>query len=628
MAATLASPGPIPGALVGGGGSLTVPRGPVAVQVRRLLASPRVAVSGPTLPVHQGSVTEVRPAGVTRKAATVASTAGTLLARGLCRQSTGENLANHFGHGQRRTTEAPKVVEKSPRSPGRREFSPTTLTPQVVDGLKLLQPASPRGAVQAWGQVETPGITRMPARLHHGPNPMELPSEITSHRRMSHGDSISPREAQLPSSCRDASSTSPRLQSLRAQSNDAAHRRSGGVWSCLDGSLSEGEDPRRPRQKRFVPHQRSAGAARGMQLQTNSPEILEENPSGEEGSDGFPRDRRPKQKRHISRKVGDGGGGLAEGLSNLSAEDCAKVALGLKRRGRRSEGAKEYCSRSPGPWDPLPKGSVRKDGWGRFTARSPPAFPSPRVLPYGTDKDVPANKVRRFDSAPASPLPYGSDADARAPSSPPPPGALPLGLYIPEIPEVKPGPEGADGGSIKGNAVEDTADQLATRAPRRSLHSARSWQARSGGPAVPRTASADARLNRGAPLLSSEFVERQRQSSTLRGGARRLSSGGNLAPQLNRKFSDQPRTAFQARQLLSQGFKRDAAKPDAQLDEAYNKCLQSISEEIEQLQSRCFRIECEVKRTRLENGLLKVKGRPQGQEPGAAGADAVQATKD
>ena len=140
-------------------------------------------------------------------------------------------------------------------------------------------------------------------------------------------------------------------------------------------------------------------------------------------------------------------------------------------------------------------------------------------------------EVRRFDSAPASPLPYGSDADARAPpldpalavdlwfsdfslgsslgrSSPPPPGALPLGLYIPEIPEVKPGPEGAffelprfrylwislckllsgaDGGSIKGNAVEvprpctaprqsscllamsqDTADQLATRAPRQS----------------------------------------------------------------------------------------------------------------------------------------------------------------
>ncbi|CAE7513838.1 unnamed protein product [Symbiodinium natans] len=591
--------------------TVTSPRAPCWMS-----GSVRQSITSPALPVHQGPLlaptVQVRAAGVSTKAPSGTVTASGMLARGLCRQSTGDNLANYFNHGRRRVTEPPpKVAERSPRSPGRREHGVTSLCPEAGSSVEVpLQPASPRGAVQAWGQVEAPGLTRRPTRLHHGPNPMELPSEVGSHRRMSHGEALHLQEAW--DALRETLSTSPcRIRSpgmrspgsvgspQRALSSDAAHRLSAGVRSCLDGNHSEGEDARRPRPRRRT-QQQSTGAVRGMQLQLVGPDVLEENPSGEESAEGFPKGRRAKERRHLSPKAGDGGGDLAHGLK--SAVSTSEDTLGLKRRGRRSQGAQERCSRSPGPWDPLPEGTRKKDGWGRFTARPPPSSSSVPRAPYGTDKDlkprVPA--VRRLHSAP--PLPYGSDTDV-PPPSPPPRGGIPLGLSIPEIPE--PGPDASTGGS--GGGRGEAAVEPDTGGPgRMSPLSARNWRPALGNrlKTPPRASSADGHRF-GKSLMSSTFVERQRQSSSLRGGARRLSSGGNLAPQLNRKLSDQPRTCFQPRPSGLRTRLKDAAKPSGELDEAYNKCLQSISEEIEQLQSRCFRIEREVRKTREENGMLK-----------------------
>lgn len=601
--------------------TVTVPRRVLAAAPRPLaplasswVSGPRQSATSPALPIHQGLpyAVQVRPAGVATKAPTSAASASGMLARGLCRQTTGDNLANYFNHGRRRLTEPPTVVERSPRSPGRRESGVTSLCPKV--DTRELQPASPRGAVQVWGQAEVTasGLTRRPARLHHGPNPMQLQLEVGSQRRMSHGEPPNLEEAWR--AVRQSLSASPsRSPHMRALSNDAAHRRSAGVKSCLDGSLSEGEDtvrfPARP--SRRATQQQSLGAVRGMQLQVTSPEGLEENPSGEEAAEGFPKDRRGKEKRHISPKAGDGGGDLAHGLK--SAASVNEDPLGLKRRGRRSQGAQERCSRSPGPWEPLPGNTTKKDGWGRFTARPPPTLSRAGVrAPYGTESDLaPTSPVMRFHSAP--PLPYGSETDV-PPPSPRPRGGIPLGMSIPELP--LPGQDACTGGSGDNEVNVPEPDTGGTEVPELPL-SARSWRpAESPGrrKATPRASSADSHRI-GKSLMSSTFVERQRLSSSLRGGSRRLSSGGNLAPQLNRKLSDQPRTTFHSRPSGHGRTRlRDVAKPTPQLDEAYNKCLQSISEEIEQLQSRCFRIEREVRKTREENGMLKASQPQSGQD--------------
>lgn len=616
--------------------TVTVPRRVLAAAPRPLaplasswVSGPRQSATSPALPIHQGlpHAVQVRPAGVATKAPTSAASASSasgMLARGLCRQTTGDNLANYFTHGRRRFKEPPTVVERSPRSPGRRESGATSLCPKA--DTREFQPASPRGAVEVWGQAEVTasGLTRRPARLHHGPNPMQLQSEVGSKRRMSHGEPPHLQEAwqALRQTLSEASEASP-CRSLhrplrRAVSNDAAHRRSAGVKSCLDGSLSEGEDtlrfPARP--SRRATQQQSVGAVRGMQMQVTSPEGLEENPSGEEAAEGFPKGRRGKEKRHISPKAGDGGGALAHGLK--SAASANEDPLGLKRRGRRSQGAQEErCSRSPGPWEPLPGNTTKKDGWGRFTARPPPTLSRVGVrAPYGTESDLaPSSTVMRFHSAP--PLPYGSETDVPLPS-PRPRGGIPLGMSIPELPG-----DACTGGSGDNEAEVTVAepDTGGTEVPELLL-SARTWRPASPAErrkATPRASSADSHRI-GKSLMSSTFVERQRLSSSLRGGSRRLSSGGNLAPQLNRKLSDQPRTTFHSRPS-GQGRTRlwDVAKPNPQLDEAYNKCLQSISEEIEQLQSRCFRIEREVRKTREENGMLKASQPQSGQDDDPAG---------
>eukprot|EP00439_Symbiodinium_sp_Y106_P039259 s4911_g4.t2 len=613
--------------------TVTVPRRVLAAAPRPLaplasswVSGPRQSATSPALPIHQGlpHAVQVRPAGVATKAPTSAASASSasgMLARGLCRQTTGDNLANYFTHGRRRFKEPPTVVERSPRSPGRRESGATSLCPKA--DTREFQPASPRGAVEVWGQAEVTasGLTRRPARLHHGPNPMQLQSEVGSKRRMSHGEPPHLQEAwqALRQTLSEASEASP-CRSLhrplrRAVSNDAAHRRSAGVKSCLDGSLSEGEDtlrfPARP--SRRATQQQSVGAVRGMQMQVTSPEGLEENPSGEEAAEGFPKGRRGKEKRHISPKAGDGGGALAHGLK--SAASANEDPLGLKRRGRRSQGAQEErCSRSPGPWEPLPGNTTKKDGWGRFTARPPPTLSRVGVrAPYGTESDLaPSSTVMRFHSAP--PLPYGSETDVPLPS-PRPRGGIPLGMSIPELPG-----DACTGGSGDNEAEVTVAepDTGGTEVPELLL-SARTWRPASPAErrkATPRASSADSHRI-GKSLMSSTF----RLSSSLRGGSRRLSSGGNLAPQLNRKLSDQPRTTTFHSRPSGQGRTRlwDVAKPNPQLDEAYNKCLQSISEEIEQLQSRCFRIEREVRKTREENGMLKASQPQSGQDDDPAG---------
>lgn len=516
--------------------------------------------------------------------------AGSLLSKGLCRQSTGENLATYFDHGRRRKTAAPKVVEEAPRSPKRLQpQAPTSiLQDQDLNGPDL-QAASPRGKPEAWSQAvkRVKHFTDRSEQLHHGPNPMELPVEVAPRRRMVHA-------ADKPASERE-------MLPRRSSSNDAAdaaHRRSTGVWTCLE-STSDGEANDRIGRRRWLPHYSSSGAARGMQLQAEKPEALQENPSGEETANGFPLGRRHSQRRHLqSREMGT----LVDGLSTRSPEEWQQVALGGKRRGRTSEGAQEYCRRSCGPWEQLPEGTKKKDAWGRLSPRVPPAH-SPRV-PFGTEQNkiceataAPA-RVRRFHSAPA-PLPYGSDVDVPEPSEAPRSG-LPLGLDATLMPSSL---FGRDGGSGVPQIPED-ATVSGSGEPRRhfSEKSAVSHLA-----TKPRSNSADSGRP-GRSLLSSNFVDRQRATRQLRGGSARLHSGGNLAhSSLLRPQSEQEnnRTARLAAGLKA--LQSPEVPPNAQLEEAYRKCLESLRTEIEELQSRSTHLEKEVQKTAIENGMLKFR---------------------
>ncbi|CAJ1416206.1 unnamed protein product [Effrenium voratum] len=369
---------------------------------------------------------------------------------------------------------------------------------------------------------------------------MELPAEFRSHRRMVY----------------DAEAT--QRSSTRPLSSDAAHRRSTGVGSCLDMSLSDGEAQDQVRTR--LRSGRSTGV-RGMQQAR--PETLDENPSGEESADGFPSERR--SKRRISPPGASANTTLATGLTNAPAEECMEAACGMTKRGKQSEGSKEYRRGGPGPWDPLPTGASKKDGWGRLSPRQPPPH-TPRV-PFGTQGNA-GQTVKRFYSAP--PLPYGSEADVPEPSVPPQSG-IPLGLTVP-------------------SARDNPFPEVESMSPRR--------EGKAKALSKPRCISAE-RI--GKSLMSSEFVARQRQSSRLRGGASRLCSGGNLAPCLNR-----PHERISGVKAVGAGqAKADISAPSARLDEAYNKCLQSLHAEIEQLQSRSMRLEREVQKTKNQNGVLK-----------------------
>ncbi|OLP92781.1 hypothetical protein AK812_SmicGene25360 [Symbiodinium microadriaticum] len=193
----------------------------------------------------------------------------------------------------------------------------------------------------------------------------------------------------------------------------------------------------------------------------------------------------------------------AHGLK--SAASVNEDPLGLKRRGRRSQGA----------------------------------------------------QVMRFHSAP--PLPYGSETDV-PPPSPRPRGGIPLGMSIPELP--LPGQDACTGGSGDNEVNVPEPDTGGTEVPW-----AQQRRFPADGPMAIRWPMPSGRQ----PLL--------RGSACASLTAMLRSSGGNLAPQLNRKLSDQPRTTFHSRPSGHGRTRlRDVAKPTPQLDEAYNKCLQSISE--------------------------------------------------
>ena len=482
-----------------------------------------------------------------------ASSPGILLSKGLCRQSTVENLATYFDHGRRRTTEAPKASAEAPKSPGRRMSQATSVLPKHLTSSDDLQLSSPRGP-ETWAHANRRvkhAIDRVD-RLHHGPNPRELPEEVTSHRKLMHGKAT---EGQERHGSQASQQSSPRL---RTDSIEAAHRKSSGVWSCFD-TTSAGES-HSCRKQRSLPHHKSCGAARGMQVKTEKPETLEENPSGEETSSGFPFSRRSREKRHQTPRPS---GNLADGLSTRSLEEWHDLAVGGKRRGMQSDGAKAYCRGGPGPWDPVPEG-VKKDGWGRLSPREPPAQRS--RVPFGTSENLESSdqgsrssqKVKRLASAPpVLQLPYGSDVDVKEPSKP----------------------------SISGRSSELRADGPTAVTPKRSISA--DW--------------------RGKSLLSSQFVEGQRASNHSRGGRARLVSGGNLV----HGFFQRPQSEQQGSSKLQKSVACPKmvvlAPPNPKLDEAYKKCLDSLQCEIEQLQSRSTRLEKEVHKTAFENGL---KSRP------------------
>lgn len=424
-------------------------------------------------------------------------------------------------------------------------------------------------------------------QLHHGPSPLELAEEFVPGRRMTHGKAIQGDTSQLHQSRQG----SPRLE--------AAHRRSTAVWSCFDKVPACQALPRPS-----LRHNQSCGAARGMQVKAGKPETLEENPSGEETSDGFPVPRRSRERRHQSHKPS---GTLADGLSTKELQEWREVALGGKQRGRKNRGAEEYCRGGPGPWDPLPEGVAKKDGWGRFSPREPP-LRSPLALraPFGTNENTEHFGVKRFSSAPpVLRLPYGSDVDVARLSDPPQTG-FPLGLEA-EMAPSQLALSHFDGvsGCRSANLQEESVEIASARGPR--SHGWTDGPSQLNKPAAPmRSLSAD---RRGKSLMSSDFVQRQRATNRLRGGSARLPSGGNLSHTLLRpdRF-DRARTQ---KSDTGPRIARALVPPNPHLEQAYQKCLESLRSEIEQLQMRSSRLEEEVHKTASENETVgMLKGRP------------------
>eukprot|EP00435_Cladocopium_sp_Y103_P074711 s109_g50.t1 len=243
-----------------------------------------------------------------------------------------------------------------------------------------------------------------------------------------------------------------------------------------------------------------------------------------------------------------------------------------------------------------------------LSPRVPPAH-SPRV-PFGTEANktceagAKAARVRRFHSAPA-PLPYGSDVDVPEPSEAPRSG-FPLGMDATLMPSSL---FGQEGGSAVPQIPEDETITAGSGEPRR-LHNFREKTAVANVVTKPRSNSADSgRLGRS--LLSSNFVDRQRATRQSRGGSARLHSGGNLAhssllrPQSEQENNRTARIAAGSRSLKA--LQSREMPPNPQLEEAYRKCLESLRNEIEELQSRSTHLEKEVHKTAFENGMLKFR---------------------
>jgi len=667
---------------------------------------------------------EVRPAGtIAGHTAAIAAAAestsiGGHFSKGLSRDSTGENLLNYFNNGRRRKNVAPPVRETPPSTPRvqhRKQLvqpPETSLLPEALDGRIDIKPTV---GIQGWNP--NCGVKRFGGPQHHGPNPMELPAEVGSRKRIAHvaaleNGSNEPQEIWPGTETPSASSqktgvrgaflrpagvssvpspkkgpggryslgarATPRenLESVRDESRrrdlslDAAHRRSLGVWTCIDTSLSDSETYSRahrllqdhPRQKRRSMQQRSLGVERGMQLKIDGPAETEDaEASG------------PQKKRHVESNAGDGGGSLATGLTRVPTDECLKAALGVPQKGRQNEGAKDYIQLGPGPWDPLPADAVKvADGWGRFSPRlhDPPkeitgSAADDSAVPWATEKNAlmaPEPSVQRFVSAP---LPYGSESDVPEPSQPPPEGSIPLGLTMPPPSALMLGYyDGGSGGSgglqppppaeaaSSGAPVETsqepplalrefeaaaTTAAIALSASRRSagtggylsprpqpriFPSITASEVKAGNLAI----SHGARLrasSQGAErhaLMSSAFVERQRETTPQRGGSRRLSGGGYITPRAASGSSPSrgreslyltrvraPRQTEHRGRALGQGS--DALPSDAHLQEVYDRSLQSLRAETEQLQSKTIVLEREIRKVQQEKEWAVLKSR-------------------
>jgi len=715
----------------------------------------------------RSQVPEVRPAGQVAghtaavAAAAVANSAGGLLAKGLSRDNTGENLLNYFNNGRRRKIVTPPVKETPPSTPRvqhrKQLVQPpvTSLLPEALDDKIDIKPTVGfQGRATPQGVYQPTGVKRFGEPMRHGPNPMELPAEIGSRKRIAHvaeSAEVTPREplengsgepreiwpgtdtpatgsSQKSATVRGsftrpagvssvppprksggryslAPRATPRenLDSVRDESRrrdlslDAAHRRSVGVWTCIDTSLSDSETYDRahrllqdhPRQKRRSLQHRSLGVEHGMQLKIDGP--ADDEDEGNESS----RPQRLSHKRHIGagglqNNTGDGGGSLALGLTRVPTDECLKVALGVPQKGRQNDGAQDYVTAGPGPWEPLPPSTLHvADGWGRFSPRlhDPPkeikgSAADDTAVPFATEKNArmaPEPAVRRYVSAP---LPYGSETDNHVPSLAPPEGSFPLGLTMPPPATLMVGYyDGGSGGSggMQPPALEEAASSGApaetpVQVPPLALREFEQAAAIAEGESSRRTAASGAfaylrpdgylsprqprmismapagelkagslTLSSGTPalgsarprassqgaerqaLMSSTFVERQRETTPQRGGSssRRLSgsytSRGSQfgSPSRGRESLYLTRVRAPAAAVVRQPSNRvrvlgpgsDALPSDAALQQACDRRLQSLREETEQLQSRTMMMEREIRKMQVDKEFEVLKSR-------------------
>lgn len=448
----------------------------------------------------------------------------------------------------------------------------------------------------------------------------------------------------------------------RQVSSDAAHRRSVGLWNVMDTSLSDSEAHDRthaltqhtPRQQRRSLQHRSQGVAVGMQLQVDAQadddrNFLEDNPS-DQG-----RSRRPTQRRQFSPRDVDGGGNLTTGLTRVPTDECLKGALGTMQKGRKNDGAQDYIERGPGPWDQMPSDRPQlADAWGRFSPRlyDPPkeikgTAADDSAVPWATEKNaVPRPEVKRFVSAP---LPYGSTYDVPAPSPRPPEGTgIPLGLTLPPTSDLMlgnyDGGSGGSGGPYLAPATEAAASSGATGAAEaltqepgaikealrdqlnqemamaveaananRSLLAAEAKagsQALTSGSRLRGVSFEIDRRPRRNSVMSSNFVDRQRDTSVERGG-RRLSlrssspSGRreSLFPRVRAPDSSPLRGGLRSGKSVGGGSL--SLPSDAVLDEVCNRKLDLLNQEIKQIQNASTRIEHSIRQTQEECGVLK-----------------------
>ncbi|CAE8596785.1 unnamed protein product, partial [Polarella glacialis] len=434
----------------------------------------------------------------------------------------------------------------------------------------------------------------------------------------------SPRRGQLSENGFHRDEPPPDVR-VRALSNDAVHRRSLGIYACLDSSFSDSDAAMTQRDKFLInaprqrrpSQQRSLGVGRALLLEQSAAALDREKSNGEALEDAKEAGeyQKPTYKKHVKGLFDgggaevDGGGDLANGFNRRPTDECLRTALGTKQKGRKNDGAIFRDTGGPGPWDALPDGcKPLRDHWGKLSPRLISDVASEATIepPFATENNAlpnpPPSARSRRSSAPEL-LPYGSESDVPAPSRAPPADSVPLGLTMPPPSALALGhydvgrregrlavsgmPFGGDRDrQIGQQAIQDNSVSALDRSMEASLAlggrvsaaasprylaefadaaaaaaaavSSRSMLA--GGAMSPRhsatpqlalsaaeraekqlTLSAGMRTTRprarsqgpdrpsGEPLMSSTFVERQRQTTPLRGGSQRLASGAGHA---------------------------------------------------------------------------------------------------